>query len=604
MEVAQLVSRIHAASVECLSETSRLPDNAVYTFDAAASEPDSPALCKAKVYKTSTRTVVSSQLGMFRAREVVRECEIDGAVQIKRSQQLDAIVPKGSRYAYDLICEVGTSFFLHHRSLTDIAEESCPNIPFSSLWDLLHKFLFYFGAMHRMKAPLLRKYFAQRPWTAWLIDGTLEAGSPVFFGARDATDGIMLDCRKIPSENTNDIASFLRMLKATFGLPNEVLHDLSAKIIDACGLALGAVPHRICHYHFLAVMGKALYDKAQSRLTARLRALRLKTLLREQRKKLTGMLRDRLLAKTAELLLRDLLRGQLCEVCWTDSLAREVLLGLHFWLLDYAADGERRGYPFDPYGLLFHRRAQQTHQTVRRLIDCPACLDRLPVVFSSFTAKLDNYLRDPVVKEAAALYELGESVFRQVRNALRFEPDSLNPMRAAYELSADEVVEADKAIEDLLHDMNLRMADLSDIDERAAYQTATDLLVKYQSDLAPVHGAPGRIVRTTSELEAGWSAGKRALRRAHGRSKLTREFISLPPEVMLVGNLQNHIYIDLVLGNLDNLPAKLAEAGRTAGPFTKRNRHGQDEHIGRIPKKLLRMDGYNERLVELAMSGL
>jgi hypothetical protein len=52
-------------------------------------------------------------------------------------------------------------------------------------------------------------------------------------------------------------------------------------------------------------------------------------------------------------------------------------------------------------------------------------------------------------------------------------------------------------------------------------------------------------------------------------AKLTREFRSLPAEFMLIGNLENPKYGELVLdGDLSKLPEKLAAAGRTAGPWT------------------------------------
>jgi len=607
VDVARLVNRLHYEAAAALDDVATLPAKATYTFDPALSQSDSQASAST-VRKTSTRTVVSSELGTFLAREVVRECLVCDTSIVQRSQQLRSTVPKGGRYGYDLITEVGTEHFLNGRSLSDIRSSSLPGVPLSSLWDIKHKFLFYLGAMHRMAAPALRQYFRDQEQATWLIDGTLEPGSPIFFGAREAHSGIMLDCRKIPSENVNDIAAFLRQLEADFGKPHSILHDLNANIATACDQALSTVPHHICHYHFLAVLGRMLYDTPQAQLTGRLRSLKLKTELREQRKNLTGTLQQYLLTGTAKLLLKDLLRGQLGEVRWADCLAREILLGLHFWLLDYAADGQRQGYPFDPYQLLLHRRILRTHGAVRRLIDCPASAARLPRGFRGFAGKLENYLQDPVVEQGATLYEAAESVFERARTTLRLEPDQVNPMHASYDLPVAELGKMDAEVAQLRHDLKAEGEALGPGTERDIRETTLTLLAKYQDRLMPPPVPEGRgqttTVRTTSGMESVWCRSKHNQRRTHGRSKLTRDFISLPAEVMLVGNLQNPIYIDLVLGSLDRLADKLAEAGCSAGPFTTWRNEGRTEHIGRLPKKLLRIAGFNEQLVELSLSAM
>ena len=59
------------------------------------------------------------------------------------------LVPKGSTYGYDLIAHVGCETFLRGRKLEEVARDLPRTIPFSTLFDLQHKFLFYFGHVHR-----------------------------------------------------------------------------------------------------------------------------------------------------------------------------------------------------------------------------------------------------------------------------------------------------------------------------------------------------------------------------------------------------------------------------------------------------------------------
>ena len=114
-----------------------------------------------------------------------------------------SIVPSGARYAYDLIDFVGRRRYLEGRKLKSIQEEISnqywvPYIPFSSLYDLQGKFLLYLGEVHRQAAPRVKNYLQQRGNTTWLIDGTIEPGTPVCLGVKEAYEGIFLGGGKSP----------------------------------------------------------------------------------------------------------------------------------------------------------------------------------------------------------------------------------------------------------------------------------------------------------------------------------------------------------------------------------------------------------------------
>ena len=91
---------------------------------------------------------------------------------------------------------------------------------------------------------------------------------------------------------------------------------------------------------------------------------------------------------------------------------------------------------------------------------------------------------------------------------------------------------------------------------------------------------------------------KRSRRRAHGRGKLTRDFQALPEEYVLITNLENPAYVDLVLdGSLENLPAKFAEVSGSAGSFSAWRRMHTARLIGQPPRRLLRQDGFIDEVV-------
>ena len=69
---------------------------------------------------------------------------------------------------------------------------------------------------------------------------------------------------------------------------------------------------------------------------------------------------------------------------------------------------------------------------------------------------------------------------------------------------------------------------------------------------------------------------------------------------MLIPNLRNQRYIDLVIGSLDQLPEKFAEAGKKAGPYSHWYKKGQPLNIGRLSKRLLRDDNFIDDLIGIS----
>ena len=74
-----------------------------------------------------------------------------------------------------------------------------------------------------------------------------------------------------------------------------------------CQMALPETPHKVCHVYFARDVGEDLYAGPQQALCRRLRALKVQTRLREQRKGQTEWLLQKLEQRKAHLVLGDLL---------------------------------------------------------------------------------------------------------------------------------------------------------------------------------------------------------------------------------------------------------------------------------------------------------
>jgi hypothetical protein len=584
-----------------LETVSQLPPQAEYTFDSPAEFKGKPL----SVQKTVHRTVVSLNFSRFKAREIIRMGK-NKALSF-HSPKLANIVPSGARYAYDLIAFVGRKTYLEGHRLKTIHDEiinhhGLPHIPFSSLYDLQRKFLFYLGEVHRQAAPQLKNYLRERGNIRWLIDGTIEPGTPVFFGVKDACEGIFLDSWKIPTENEEDISNCLIEAAKHYCQPDEILHDLSERMFNACESAFPEIRHRVCHYHLARDIGEDLYKVAQEMLSKRLRAMKLQLNLKDQRSRQTQWLRSALKEKEMPLILKGLLKGNETNNGCTQGLGREVLLALHAWMLDYPSDGHRQGFPFDPYLLYFHRRVVKVHDAAERLLSREAARKELPKAFFTFSSKLEKYLTDPVIIEAIELYEKAFDIFERIRGAFRLHAKGSSPMHELYELSSDEHNDVSKSLDELRKQFDESIRSCSDSNELKLYDIVEVHLKKYGPYLFPAktNGAvENNNVRTTNGIEFHWSEGKRTRRQTHGRTKLTRDFNALPSEYMLIPNLNNPRYVEIVLGSLEQLPEKLAEAGKTSGPYSDWYKRQKPMHIGRLPARLLRKENFIDDLIDI-----
>ena len=583
---------------EEVEEKSRFPIEAKYNFDFSLPSSDSSE-SNLPLQKTRRRTVISLNFSKFQAREIIREEKKEDKILNHRSAELMAIVPSGARYAYDLIASVGEKVFLEGRKLTDIHKEFS-NIPYSSLYDIQGKFLFYYGELHRQAAPQLKEYLHKRGNITWLIDGTLEPGTPVFFGVKDALEGIFLGSWKIPTENDKDISSSLRNCAEQYGNPDRILHDLSKRMSAGCESAIPGVPHAVCHYHFAGAVGEEIYKVPQEIISNRLRAVKLQIRLKDQRSGQTQYLKKQIESNGISLVLSDLLNGKVIDVKCIETFGREVVLALHLWMLDYPQDGHRQGYPFDPFLLYFHRRIEKAYEASKRLLSIETTRQKNLKVLVNFSSQLEKYLTDSIIVEASSLYEKAYDIFGRIRDALRLICKEPNPMHGLYKLQPGEQSQLKDALHELQIEFDKESQNTTNPKEKKFYETALNYINKYGPYLAspiPSSNTGEMLERTTNGIETHWNLTKRIRRQTHGRKKLTRDFYALPEEFMLVPNLQNPKYIEVVLGSLEKLPEKLAEAGKNAVPYSHWCKQKNPLNVGRLPAHLLRNENFIDDLI-------
>jgi hypothetical protein len=583
------------------------------TFDFPAEVPEPLPKATVRQRYTKCRTVASLNYSVFEAREIVMEYVPNDPAESKtiyRSEHLAELVPPRSRYAFDLIVHVGLESLLSCRRLCEVAQELAARtdalaLSEKTLWRLQQKFLIYLGVLHQASFPCLAKYFREHGGYVLIIDSTCEDGPPALLVALEPTSGIVLGSWKLSSENKEETADVLQQIQQQLDDPLYILTDLSQALGEAAGKVFPAVPQKKCHFHFLSDVGEDLCDPPQKKLCKAMRSHKLQSSL----KALRVDLRRRLLQGCRQRQEIPSLYACLHSDVPTDLnpriLQQQMLLSIHEWIADYASDGQREGYPFDPFFLYFHRRLQRARHVIEEILTEAA---RAEAKSSDFVAlrnlrkRLDEYLSDSAVQQAACEFEEAYGYLQRVRQALRLPPDeeSSTPRSEPYDLPEEQAENIVDRLDALVTELREELSGASRSQQRCI-RIIVQHIEKYGDQLRPIQDQNEGldIPRTTNAIEHFFRFLKRLRRRVHGRGNLRRDLLHLPPELPLIMNLTNAIYVEHTIGTLDALPKAFSRYTQQAQRLIKERKVDCGQHEIRLPKKTLRKPEFFDNLPPL-----
>jgi hypothetical protein len=231
------------------------------------------------------KTVVTMDIGAFVAKQSVLFCPHGHG--IFKSRQLQKLVPKGATFGFDVIVEVGMSMFVHCRSNQEVIADLATKNVFMSEREVSYlgrKFIIYLALCHRQSQPALKEYLSDRGGYILHLDGTCEGDSPNLFCGLDGLSELVLDTIKIASEKKDQLIPFFRGIKARFGEPRALVHDMGKGILNAVTEVFPDTPDFICHFHFLRDIGKDLLLSDYTAFNKRLQKLKVRTVLRRRAK--------------------------------------------------------------------------------------------------------------------------------------------------------------------------------------------------------------------------------------------------------------------------------------------------------------------------------
>lgn len=516
-----------------------------------------------KVKKTRTKTVYTLHLGGFIAHETLLQCGHCQHKTIYPSEQLSALAPSGCSFGYDVLVFVGKALFLRHRRTQEIIEELLSRnvrLSDSQVGYLGKKFVVYLALAHRQCAPRLQQTMRDQGGYILHLDGTSEGGGPMLMSSLDSISKIVLGNVKVPSEKTEEIIPFLEDIKARYGVPLAVVHDMGAGILRAVKEVLPGIPDFICHFHFLRDVGNDLLEADYDAIRKRLRqhaiteklyyhARRLKTAIDQQ-------------ASLVESFCQSVQGGSLP----TEQIERFPLLSAYsliHWVLEGKTQGQGYGFPFDRPHVQFAKRllvlGQQLDQ-IKMVHLRGDWRDNIPLL--RLSNELKKVSADGSLQRMLQAIDHKTEVFDQLRSAMRIAQVGGS---AGLNSGSDQL--AMGPIKKALTQFRKQITSRSDYQTNADWRAMIGQMDKYWdklfADPIALQSPNGQLriqpQRTNNIMERFFRDFRRGARRKSGHNSISRFLQSMIADTPLVRNLDNRQYLKVLLNGQATLEERFAQ---------------------------------------------
>ena len=539
-----------------------------------------------KVYKSQSRQVITLDAGSFQVTETLKRCGGNPTHPVMGSSVLARLVKPRQRYGYDLIVDVGCARYLENKQREEIQADLYRQrgiaLSTGSLSHLCDRFLTYLEALHLARVPALREAFGKGGYPLH-IDATCEYGKGGLFVCMDGWRGWVLVAGRIPSEHDDHLRPLVEKTTRLFGEPIAVVRDMGkggAKAVTP--LREKAIPDLVCHFHFLAAVGKKLFEQPYGLLRKLLKSSKIRTDLRT-------LLQD----------LRAYSTTSSHDGRFGKGVVREDLLALVLWILE--GDGTKDLlYPFSLVHLEFYQRCRQALQLAECWVQGPRTSpERRAIEYLGTLVR--RFDKDRRFSTAVSRLETGWQAFCELRDVLQLSnaelprADVRANQREFAHLEARRLREIEEAVRNYRIELAERIASPKTAGSLSTSPSA--IIVKYFDRYGDrLFGHPirrndkGTIVaiveRTNNVLEHFFGTEKQHLRRRLGRANLGRDLEDQPAQAALAANLRHPDYIQLLCGSLDHLPTAFAELEEQelaqATPLSRSNRDSSLQHRIRV----------------------
>ena len=554
-----------------------------------------------QVWKTRRSTVATLSIGTFRVHETILHCPC--CERRYASEELRKLKPHRSRYGYDVMVYVGKAMFLASRSEEQIQGELTDkrlSISKREVSFLAKKFIVYLSVAHKQSQPRIAQTLSLNGGYILHLDATCEGDSPHLMCGLDGITEIVLENVKMASEKAETIVPFLRKIQKAYGDPVAAVHDMGKGIIHAVERVFPGIPDFICHYHFLAAVGKNLLQKDNDTLRLRLSKHGIQGKLRQRAREL-----KRKVEKSPDLvssLLKTMEKKRVAGSV-SDRMPAVATYALALWALAGKKQGGGYGFPFDRPYLSFYRRLPALRPMLQKLNAVRLSgkkSDNKPYV--TVIRDLYDTLDDATLRKAAA--QMGEraEVFDRLRKAMRIALPTgsrgLNDRGSRERMStiAQRVekfcswVESDESLAQK-QEYRKMISQIKEYWEKLFCDPITVSTPEGQREIQPQ--------RTNNILERFFRSWKRMYRKKSGMNALEKIMKAIPTNTPLVKNLNNPQYMRILLNDRQSLEERFAEID---APLVRRELANLSAGSEKIPpgiKNLIKMSDFPTQLVAI-----
>ena len=508
-----------------------------------------------KKYKTKTRRITGLLTGECNAHITQLHCGT--CKRIYDPEELGKLVPKHSRFSFDVIVYVGTALFVHHcndEQIQKSLKEKNISISLREIAYLGRKFIVYLASAHRASQEDIRKHIKTKGGYILHLDGTCEGDSPHLFSFIDELSSIVLDNVKLPSENARQIMSPLEEIKKAYGTPLAVVHDMSAAIINAVESVFPGVRDFICHLHFLRDLGKDLFSTEYNSIRRLLKTAKTRASLRKLAREFKNYIEQ---DEKLKICLERSMGKDFFDNCLGSLMPPVALYLLISWVLESKNKSHGYGFPFDRPQVDFCDRLQHAYPMMISLkIEMPGGVPKIRL------AKLGRTLNDISLKNSLSLIKEKISVFDELRDIMRIVPaDGQNGLNDNGEDAEIKTIEAgvkqfrkSEKITNLAK-INLRFKNMvKQVDKYWNKLFADPIEIK--TEIGTVMIQPQR---TNNMLEQFFRKIKSGCRKKSGTSSLSKTLKAMMANTPLVKNLSIPKYVEIILNGKKNLEERFAE---------------------------------------------
>ncbi len=504
------------------------------------------------IFKTSKKIVATLDIGEFEAIETQKFCK--RCKQIYRSDELRALTPHRGKFGFDVIEYIGKALFLQCHNESEIqAELAIRNIPISpnEINFLGKRFIVYLTLAHKECQEEVKQYMHSKGGYILHMDGTCEGDSPHLFSCIDEISNIVLGNMKMPTEDSRHIAPLLQSLKAAYGIPIALVHDMGGAILKAVFEVFPGIADYICHFHFLRDIGKDLFDFEYRAIQRYTRAYNVRAKLNKVSKQLKAVIdENKHLLDNLEYYLKDE------EIRNPEGSLEPYVMAylLVSWILESGSASNGFGFPFDQPHLEFYLRLQEAYPALKRLKE--KGVSELPLNVLSRT------LTDSALKKQVSHIQEKILIFEDLRASMKIACPENN--QGLNDEGDDDIKTIENRVKKFRHSAKIvALASSGD----ASYHKMVKQIDKYWdklfADPIEVETPTGKITiqpqRTNNLMEQSFRFLKRDGRKKSGQHSLTKTLKGMLANTPLVRNLSNPDYADILLKGKKDLAERFAD---------------------------------------------